>query len=111
MKAYIFDWRGTLDQVPDPVALITRLQSEGHKVFVTSAYLPPAGKPSVQASSGFVQKLAPTATVVEILGVDTSIPLVFVDDEPWFIASFLELLRRRGYTVETISIENFLESL
>lgn len=108
MKAYVFDWRGTLDQVPDPVALITRLRAEGHRVFVTSAFLPPAGNPSVQASDGFIRKCAPTATIVEDLGVDITIPLVFVDDEPWFIASVLESLCHRGYSVSTCAIEEFL---
>ena len=51
MKVYIFDWRGTLDQVEDPVALITRLQSEGHKVFVTSACLPSEGGAAARFST------------------------------------------------------------
>jgi hypothetical protein len=113
MKVYIFDWRGTLDQVPDPVALITSLRAEGHRVFVTSSFLPPEGNKSVNASEGYLRKgCGVSSTIEEFQGYDVgnTLPLIYVDDEPWYLTDFLELLSMRGYTASTITIEDFLEA-
>jgi hypothetical protein len=114
MKVYIFDWRGTLDQVDDPVALITRLRAEGHRVFVTSSFLPPEGNKSVNASEGFLRKGCGVSNTIEEFqdyGVESTLPLIFVDDEPWYLTDYLELLSMRGYTASTVTIQDFLETL